>query len=86
MKKFPVEPCDYVTKSPTYQLFCKNYQTYTFPKEPIVSDDFKDLFTQMFLEDPARRYSLAKIASHPWVTNKELPTTDELNNEIIRLG
>ena len=67
-------------------MFCQNKQKYTFPTHPIVSDDFKDLFTQMFLEDPGQRFSLDRIAQHDWVTNKEVPTKDELSKEILRLS
>jgi serine/threonine protein kinase len=86
MKKFPVLNYDRVIDTPEYQDFCNNNQTYTFPSEPKVSDEFKHLFTQMFLEDPTQRISLVGIASHPWVTREELPSTDELKLEILRLG
>jgi serine/threonine protein kinase len=69
-----------------YKLFCENNQTYTFPTDIIVSEDFKDFFTQMFLEDPVQRISLAGIEAHPWMTNKDLPSDKEVNDEILRLS
>ena len=40
----------------------------------------------MFLEDPDKRISLDGISSHPWMKNLELPTDDEINEEIDRLN
>jgi serine/threonine protein kinase len=80
MRKFPVER-NYpnVIDSPAYRNF-KNNQTFTFPSHPQVSDEFKHLFTQMFLEDPSQRISLEGIAAHPWVTREEVPSIDEVNH------
>jgi hypothetical protein len=40
----------------------------------------------MFLEDPNKRICLACIAAHPWVTNKDVPSDEDLRNEIDRLN
>jgi serine/threonine protein kinase len=85
MKNFPVAQYKQVIDTPEYEIFRKNNQTYIFPTKPIVSKDFKNLFTKMFLEDPEKRISLTEIAAHKWVTKDELPSEKELNDEISRL-
>jgi len=39
----------------------------------------------MFLENPHHRISLDGIAAHPWVTNEELPSNEEVKEECARL-
>ena len=51
-----------------------------------MSDEFKDLFNKMFVADPNLRLSLSQIALHPWVTNQDLPSAEEVDQEIIRLN
>jgi hypothetical protein len=51
-----------------------------------VSEEFKDLFNRMFVDDPHRRLSLSQIAEHPWVVYQDLPCAEEVDQEIIRLN
>lgn len=85
MKGSPVENKLYVTDANIYKRFCR-YHTYTFPTNPVASDDFKDLFLRMFLENPADRISLEGIAAHPWLTNEDLPTEAEIKAKIKQAG
>ncbi|XP_071737473.1 serine/threonine-protein kinase Aurora-3-like isoform X1 [Rutidosis leptorrhynchoides] len=39
----------------------------TFPSTPNVSDEAKDLITQLLVKDSAKRLSLDKILKHPWI-------------------
>lgn len=39
----------------------------------------------MFRQDPNSRIGLEEIAKHPWVTKYDLPTNDEIMEEILRL-
>ena len=79
MKRFPTLRYKWIINTPEYQKFCEDDQNYTWPLLPKVSDDFKDLFTSMFKEDPKDRISLEAISKHPWVTVEDLPSEDELN-------
>jgi len=43
-----------------------------FPK------DFKELFQLMVSPIPANRPSIPKILEHPWITDGEMPTKEEI--------
>ena len=49
------------------------------------SEEFQDLFGKMLAEDPAQRISIEEIMAHPWFTKEELPTSQEISDEIQRI-
>ncbi|XP_048370857.1 calcium/calmodulin-dependent protein kinase kinase 2-like [Sphaerodactylus townsendi] len=55
-------------------------QMLEFPDQPDVSDELKDLITQMLDKNPESRITVPEIKVHPWVTKngvEPLPTEDE---------
>uniref|UniRef100_A0A8D0L8L5 Calcium/calmodulin dependent protein kinase kinase 2 n=1 Tax=Sphenodon punctatus TaxID=8508 RepID=A0A8D0L8L5_SPHPU len=55
-------------------------QTLEFPDQPDISEELKDLITQMLDKNPESRVSVPEIKLHPWVTKngaEPLPTEDE---------
>ncbi|XP_077164201.1 calcium/calmodulin-dependent protein kinase kinase 2 isoform X2 [Paroedura picta] len=55
-------------------------QTLEFPDQPDISDELKDLITQMLDKNPESRITVPEIKVHPWVTKngvEPLPTEDE---------
>ncbi|KAJ6656575.1 hypothetical protein lerEdw1_003462 [Lerista edwardsae] len=55
-------------------------QTLEFPDQPDISDELKDLITQMLDKTPESRITIPEIKMHPWVTKngvEPLPTEDE---------
>ncbi|XP_015273190.1 PREDICTED: calcium/calmodulin-dependent protein kinase kinase 2 isoform X2 [Gekko japonicus] len=55
-------------------------QTLEFPDQPDISDELKDLITQMLDKTPESRITVPEIKVHPWVTKngvEPLPTEDE---------
>ncbi len=45
-------------------------QDLTFPVEPQLSDDFKDLLRKMLCVDPVTRLDIAGVMAHPWITSR----------------
>ncbi|XP_077776202.1 calcium/calmodulin-dependent protein kinase kinase 2 isoform X6 [Podarcis muralis] len=55
-------------------------QMLEFPDQPDISDELKDLITQMLDKNPESRITVPEIKVHPWVTKngvEPLPTEDE---------
>uniref|UniRef100_A0ABM5F2H9 Calcium/calmodulin-dependent protein kinase kinase 2 isoform X2 n=1 Tax=Pogona vitticeps TaxID=103695 RepID=A0ABM5F2H9_9SAUR len=55
-------------------------QTLEFPDQPDISDELKELITQMLDKNPETRITVPEIKVHPWVTKngaEPLPTEDE---------
>ncbi|XP_007433327.1 calcium/calmodulin-dependent protein kinase kinase 2 isoform X1 [Python bivittatus] len=55
-------------------------QMLEFPDQPDISDELKDLITQMLDKKPESRITVPEIKLHPWVTKngtEPLPTEDE---------
>ncbi|KAL7986641.1 hypothetical protein Chor_012924 [Crotalus horridus] len=55
-------------------------QMLEFPDQPDISDELKDLITQMLDKKPESRITIPEIKLHPWVTKngiEPLPTEDE---------
>ncbi len=45
---------------------------------PLVSNEFKHLFTRMIAVDPANRISLEDIINHEWTMRDDLPSDEEI--------
>nr|XP_056715304.1 calcium/calmodulin-dependent protein kinase kinase 2 [Euleptes europaea] len=55
-------------------------QMLEFPDQPDISDELKDLITQMLDKNPESRITVPEVKVHPWVTKngvEPLPTEDE---------
>jgi serine/threonine protein kinase len=46
------------------------HQKLSFPDEPEISPELKDLLTQLLEKDPSRRITVPKIRDHPWVLSR----------------
>ncbi|KAM7260774.1 hypothetical protein ACFE04_026249 [Oxalis oulophora] len=46
----------------------------SFPSDPPVSDEAKDLISRLLVKDSAKRLSLQKILEHPWIVKNADPT------------
>jgi hypothetical protein len=48
------------------------------PNTHHLSNELVNLFTFMLQPDPAFRLTMAEIATHPWVTNPNIPTAEQV--------
>jgi serine/threonine protein kinase len=75
------EPSD-----PFYRLLCANradlfWKAHSKNKPngaDFFSEDFKNLMTSMLAYDPAQRPTMEDIRAHPWYTNSNVATLEEI--------
>lgn len=78
MRREPTEKVSDVTFSKKYQRFCEQKWDLFWPRSLKVSEEFKNLFTLMYHENPAMRASIDQIIEHPWVKNGPVPDPEEI--------
>lgn len=47
------------------------------------SDEFKDMITSMLMLDPNKRLTMDQVMDHPWYTNPDVPSSDEVMAEFF---
>lgn len=57
-----------------FDVFWKAHSRNKENGEEFFPDSFKDLLEHMFCYNPEKRYKIADIAKHPWVTNGPIAT------------
>ena len=61
----------------------KFWQSHLLDKKPgYFSDEFKDLIISMLQLDPESRPSAEEIFDHPWFTNEDIATPEEVHIEL----
>jgi len=57
-----------------FDVFWKAHSRNKPNGEEFFPDSFKDLLEHMFCYNPEKRYKIADIAKHPWVTSGPIAT------------
>lgn len=74
------------TSDPFYRLICGNradlfWKAHSKNKPngaEFFSEEFKNLITSMLALNPAQRLTIEEIKAHPWYTNEETATIEEV--------
>mmetsp|Transcript_20600 Transcript_20600/g.19571 ORF Transcript_20600/g.19571 Transcript_20600/m.19571 type:complete len:144 (+) Transcript_20600:463-894(+) len=81
-----------IPDDPYFKLICINkedifWKAHSRNKpngEEFFSDNFKDLITRMLQYEPEKRLTIEQIASHPWFTDANVATLDQVQQEFKR--
>ena len=85
--EYPFERPDDAADANRHQLILERIMVvqYSFPESIPVSDECKDMLSQILVGNPKKRLTIEQIQQHPWYLKDLPPGVVKMNDECLKL-